>query len=503
MRNASALFALSLFAPAFSASAADRIVSSPEELRDAFANASAGDTITVAPGTYRITDTLWTRNDGEPGRPITVKADRLGDVRLDFESREAIVINNTYWVLADLWINGACANPNNCETAVGVKPSAHGFVLHHSRVSDWYQHIKGSRTAETEVEDVTISGCELYNAVPRRAQVIDVVGGKRWRIIGNYVHDFGGGTNGEFGIFLKGATSDGIIEQNLVLCAKDRPLAGTSVGISLGQGGSDPQYCPNQDCSCEDRNGIVRNNIVAHCTDTGLHALRACGGRFYNNTVYDTLGGLQIQEDSPLAPVEIRNNMMSQRIFGGSNYVASDNLVEVPDVVFQSVYAEPDQENFGDGADLSAVLDRAAILSEVTSDYCGRTREGSFDFGAIEFPAACVTWPWSADRLPPGTGNPGTGNPPGNPGTGNPGTGNPGTSPDPGADLDGGGPPEELVGSCSCDASNRSRSPLALIALAIALGVLLRRREVVARTGWPRTLGGADVYLAVRARVRR
>jgi MYXO-CTERM domain-containing protein len=379
--------------------AADRVVRSATEIREAFSDAAPGDTITIAPGTYSFDRSMWTGADGEPGRPITIKADATGEVRLDFSSQEAIVINHPHWVLDRLWINAACEPLSNCSAGLGVKPPAHNFLIVQSRLTNWYQHIKGSRESGAEVEDAAIVGCELYNTIARSSQPIDIVGGKRWRIIGNYVHDFGFSQNGNYGIFLKGATSDGVIEQNLVLCAKDLPPRGATLGISLGQGGTAQDACPNGSCACEDTNSVVRNNIVAHCSDAGLHALRACGGKFFNNTVYDTFGGLQIQIDSPNAPVEIRNNLMGKKIFGGTNYVESNNLLEVEDSVFQQIYAEPGSGNFGDGADVAAAQDRGMVLSDVTSDYCGSLRQGSFDFGAIEFPASCLTWPWTPARV--------------------------------------------------------------------------------------------------------
>lgn len=399
MFRSGGLFAFAIFlCTANAARAADRNVSSAQQLRDAIENAVAGDAILVAPGVYRFDASIWTHHDGAPGRPITVRAEKLGEVRFDFHSGEGLVINNAHWTLDRLWINAACDNPQNCETGIGVKPPAHHFLLLHSRTTDWYQHVKSSRETDLEVEDAAIVGNELYNTGTRYSQVIDIVGGKRWRIIGNYVHDWNGSGNGAFGIFLKGGTSDGVIEQNLVICEKDRPSTGAMVGISLGQGGTGGQWCANG-CACEDTNGIVRNNIVAHCSDAGLHALKSCGGKFYNNTVYDTLGGLQIQEDSNMAPVEIRNNVIGGRVFGGTNYVASNNLLEVDDALFAEIYANPAQGNFADGDNVARARDLGVVLPEVTADYCGTLRQGTFDFGAIEFPAGCSTWPWDAERM--------------------------------------------------------------------------------------------------------
>lgn len=480
MRTGVALaFCLATWAHAPLARAADVPVSTAEALRAAFERAAPGDTIRIAPGTYTLDDTLWTRAGGEEGRPITVTADRLGDVRLDLRAQEGIVVEHPYWVLERLWIHAACEPLDACEAGIGVKPGAHHFMLRGSRTTNWYQHVKGSRTRDAEVEDASIIACELYNDVARSAQVIDIVGGKRWRIIGNYVHDFGASQVGDFGIFLKGATSDGLIERNLVLCAKDRPPAGASVGISLGQGGTGSEYCPNNSCACEDTGSVVTNNIVAHCTDTGLHARRSCGGKFLHNTVYDTGAGFQIQADGAGAPVEIQNNVICKRIYGaGTNFVASNNLLEAPEPVFRAVYASPDEDNFGDGPDPTPVKDLGSARGEASTDYCGSTREAAADYGAIEFPAGCATWPWQPVGLEEGPVDPGPDPDPVSPDP---------MVPDPEA-MKPGPPGRRLTGTtggCTCldlgggaGASGGGRTlPGLAVVLAALAGVALRRAQ--------------------------
>jgi hypothetical protein len=402
-----ALF-VALFIPA-RASAAELVVSNVNDLVSAFGAAVAGDVIRIMPGTYRLNAALWTGNDGTPTNPILVTTDRVGDARLDFVNIEGVVINNPDWVLERIWINGACASAPDCESGLGVKPRASRFVLRESRITNWTQHVKGSRTPTQEVEDCVIMNSEFYDTslrVPSGTTPIDIVGGKRWHIFGNYIHDYGGDDNGDYGIFLKGATSDGIVEQNLVICEKDFAGGGATVGISVGGGGTGAEFCPNNDCSCEDRNSIVRNNIVLHCNDTGLHSRRGCGSKFYNNIVFDTVLGLQIQVNGPDEPIQIRNNVMTAGIEGQNNYVAANNMINVPREVFTAAYADPDNANFMDGTDTTMLRDLGEDLPEVTADYCGRTRSG-YDFGAIEFPAACSTWPWtgaSTMMFPPSDG---------------------------------------------------------------------------------------------------
>lgn len=385
---------LSLLA-ATPAAAAEITVSTAPQLVSAFANAGPGDVIRLMPGTYALSAALWTRRDGTAAQPILVTTAQIGDAKLEFNSVEAVVINNAYWIVERLWINGACAVAANCEAGVGVKPAATGFILRESRLSNWIQHVKAARTPTEEVSDVTLLGNEIYNDALRSnaGTAIDIVGGRRWHVVGNYIHDYGGDANGDYGIFLKGATSDGIVERNLVICAHDRAGGGATLGLSAGGGGTGGQFCPGGDCACEDTNSIFRNNIVLHCTDSGLHSRRACGSKFYNNIVYDTGAGFQVQVNSAGAPVEIRNNIMSGHVIGGNNFVQSNNRFDVAAADFRRTYRDPDAADFANGSDTSLVAG-GATLPEVVDDYCGRARS-AHDFGAIETPAACATWPWT------------------------------------------------------------------------------------------------------------
>ena len=387
------------------ASAADLMVSNASQIRSAFGSASSGDRIIIAPGEYSFSASIWTGNAG----PVTVTTTEVGAAKLNFDSVEGLVFNHPDWTLEKVWVNGVCAG-ENCEAGVGVKAGATRFRLQSARVSNWTQHVKAARDPNNEVEDAQILSSEFYNDAlrPNGATPLDLVGGKRWRIIGNYVHDYGGDPNGDYGIFLKGGTSNGVIERNLVICAQDNAPGGATVGISFGGGGTGYSFCPNQNCDCEDYDSIARNNIVLHCTDAGLHTKRACGSKFYNNTVYDVGAGVQIQINGAGAPVQIRNNVLSAGISGPGNlYTEANNLIRAPATVFRSAYANPDEADFSSGPDTSALQNLGADLAEVTDDYCGTPRN-AIDLGAVEFPSACRTWPWTGE-LGPTTGGPDAG----------------------------------------------------------------------------------------------
>ena len=373
-----------------------------QEIHDAIQSAQAGTVIHVKKGKYKFTSAIWTAAAGAAGSPITLTADAVGDVELDFDSEEGLVIDHPYWIVEHVWINGVC--PGACgggSAGLHIKATADHLIARGSRFSNFGEIIKSDRTPTSEVSDASILGNELYNDSPELTDggtAIDLVGGKRWIVAGNYVHDYA--RDGvHYGIFLKGGTSDGVVERNLVIGAKVLPPgAGAAVGISFGGGGTGPQYCAtdNMDasyCTCEDFRGIARNNIIVNTSDAGLHTKRACGSKFENNTVFGAGIGLQIQIEGPMAPVELHNSILNGSTSG--KLLASDNLLGVSPADFKKIYADPDALDFSQGSDPSAALHKGPSLPDVTDDYFGAPRGVMNTWGAVELPAAGNVWPWS------------------------------------------------------------------------------------------------------------
>ena len=429
-------------------------VSDVPSLEAAFASARPGQTIVLSAGTYRLNGALRTGTDGAPDAPITVTAAQLGDAVILVDNVEGIVIEHADWVVQRVHVDGVCPG-EDCDAGVHIKFQAHRFVLRDSRVSNFTQHIKGSRTPDDEAEDVQLLGNELYNDAlrPNGSSPIDIVGGLRWRIAHNYIHDYGGDPNGDYGIFVKGGGADAIIERNLVVCAWDQPAGGATVGISFGGGGTGDQFCPDQDCSCEHHRGVARNNIVAHCTDAGLHTKRACGSAFVHNTVYDTGLGLQIQIDGAGDPVRIDNNVFSHRIVGGENRSEGFNLVDQPADDFRDWYADPDGLDFANGPSAGQLV-QCDRLDTAPADYCAAERAGRSPCGAVEI-GACATWSWGGrpDDEPGPEPNADVG-----PDVADPGPDTPDTGPEPEIDS---GQPDSGDARGSIDAGDASDAPLA------------------------------------------
>jgi hypothetical protein len=305
-------------------------------------------------------------------------------------------------VVEGIWLR---CQGSQCTSARGISlwGSARRIAIRGCRTTDFLQHIKGWITSGTldAPEDITIAGNEAYNTATfnSSSNVLNLDGGARWRVVGNYVHDYGNaGIN--YGIFLKGATTESVIERNLVAGSHDRAAgSGAVVGISFGGGRMGTQWCAagNQGaggCICEDYDGIARNNIVINTSDTALHVNSACGSKFLNNIVYNAATMLQIQSFEGEGDIEVRNNVLDGGLPDHNNLVTSNNFINAN---FAGLYNNADGLDFSAGGD-AGTLATSAPLPGVVADYCGVTRSSTPSRGAIEMPAACDV----AGRLPLG-----------------------------------------------------------------------------------------------------
>lgn len=398
-------------------------VTTAAALGDAVRNANPGDVIEIAPGTYAISGPIRTGKAGTKESPITIRGTgATAEAKLDFrDTDEGLVVNQPNWIIEHVWVNGAC-DGGGCGNGAGgihVNPGGDRVVIRYSKITNWEQNIKTDRSDGAEPTDGQIIGNEISNTGAGYANGgtgIDIVGGLRWYIAGNYVHDWARGAT-RYGIFVKGGAKDAVIERNLVVGARDLPAGpGAAVGISFGGGGTGSQYCApdnrgNGGCTCETFAGIARNNIVAHTNDAALHTKRACGSVFASNTVHDSGIGLQIQIEGPTT-VLLANSVLDGRISGKAT--DDNNALSLGVAGLKKIYADPDALGFGKGSDPSAAAGKAKPRADVTTDYFGHPRTTN-DLGAIELAAAGTVWPWSESALsgvaPPGTDPPGNGNP--------------------------------------------------------------------------------------------
>ncbi|HEX9945035.1 MAG TPA: right-handed parallel beta-helix repeat-containing protein [Thermoanaerobaculia bacterium] len=398
---------------AASAGAAVVPVSTAAQLISAINNAAPGDVITLAPGIYDISQNIFCSRPGTASQPIVVRAAALGQALIRFNAVEGFKVHTPYWTFENLDIQGVCLSHSSCEHAFHVAGEGDFTRIRNNRLHDYNAQIKGNGEGNPFVfpDDVLIEGNELFNSTPRLTSnpvtPIDVVGGRRWVVRSNFIHDYakGQGDQISYAAFLKGNSRDGVFERNLVICERDY-VGGIRLGLSFGGGGSSGQsaICDGGTCIPEHQNGILRNNLIVNCPqDVGIYLNNASNTRIYNNTLYNTTG---IDVRFAASTADLRNNVLSGAIRnrdGGTSTKAA-NREGVTLAQFAAWFLNPAGANFAllDG---SQIVNLGQALALVTDDYCGKLRDSLPDLGAVEYNGAVC------DTTKPA---PGTGDGPGN-----------------------------------------------------------------------------------------
>jgi hypothetical protein len=409
--------------------AATTLVTTSAELYAAVAAAQPGDIIELAAGTYALDSTLGTPRPGTPEAPIIVRGGTLGSAILESSVVEAIHVTEAYWQFESLEMHGVCADDSTCEHAFHITGAADATHVTGCRLVDFNAQIKGNGDLvgpsgeRVWPDDVQITGNELYDTRARQTAnpvtKIDVVGGRRWAIRGNHIHDFekAQGDFVSYAAFLKGNSRDGVMANNTVVCAQAF-TGGTRIGLSLGGGGSGPDsICEDATCTPEHQNGTIHDNLIAHCSDVGIYLNEATATEIAHNTIYDTAG---VDVRFAASTATVRNNLVggAVRDRDGGTHTESNNLVGIAAGDWAAWFVAPDAVDFGlrDGA---AFRDQGVVIADLVFDYCGNDRDdGAPDLGALEYDSdlrdpmvMCSGIVAPAFDANPGTdaGNPGTG----------------------------------------------------------------------------------------------
>lgn len=388
---------LALALASATAHAAEVPVADVDALLAAIAAAQPGDTIVLAAGDYEVHQgKIACETAGTADAPIVVRAAEPGAAKLRLDSLEGFHVRAPYWRFEGLDIEGICAADSDCEHAFHITGAASNTRIVGNRLHGFNAMIKGNgepigpNMAYEHPDDVVVEYNEFFNEAPRDTSnpvtPIDVVGGQRWILRGNFIHDHakGGGDNVSYAAFLKGHAKDGVIERNLVVCELLHS-GQVRLGLSLGGGGSGPDMiCEDGACKPEHERGVVRNNLILNCSDVGIYVNAGADSKILNNTLYNTAGiDMRFAETTGV----VHNNLLMGKIRDRDGAVTDkqNNVVEATLEQFAAWFADPAAQDFTlvDGA---AFVDLGLALPEVTDDYCGNDRnDGAPDIGAIEY----------------------------------------------------------------------------------------------------------------------
>jgi hypothetical protein len=373
-----------------------RFASTADEVRAAIVAARAGDLITLLPGSYRFDRSLPARAEGTQQAPIIVKAERPGSVDIEFSSVEGFAVTGPYWRFENLSIRGACKDDDDCEHAFHVSGSAHHFAAVNNTVRDFNAQFKINGAGGRFPDNGLIDHNTLVDSAPRQTAKpvtpIDLVAASGWTIRANLIADFvkAQGDRVSYGAFAKGAGAATTFEDNVVLCERRlQGQPGQRVGLSLGGGGTGQRYCRDQRCVTEQEHGIIRDNLVASCSDAGIYINAAAATSIVHNTLLDT-GGIDVR--FPESGADVIGNLVDGpiRARNGARVRVVDN-VDTPIAYLYAGY-HPVRKLFSgvQALDLawSARPPRRALASQST-DMCGRRRPVWASYGAFEDFAAC------------------------------------------------------------------------------------------------------------------
>jgi parallel beta-helix repeat protein len=382
-------------APAAPACAITRPVSDEPGLRAAIALADPGDEIVLAPGTYTANASITISRAGMPAAPIRVRAVPALGALIRFDTVEGFRVSAPDWRFEDLVIEGICALDSDCEHAFHVLALADRLQLRNNRVRDFNAPVKGNGepigAGGTYVfaDDVLVEGNHFYGTRARNTSnpvtFLDIVGGRRWIVRRNVIYDFRKlqGDQISYGAFLKGNSRDGLFERNLVLCERNFS-GGVRLGLSFGGGGTGAQFCEDGSCVTEHQNGVMRNNLIANCSDVGIYLNRAQNTTLDHNTLHATTG---IDVRFATSSATLRNNVLAGAIRNrdGGMSTQSGNLANVALATLEAWFLDPGAGDFR-AQDVSMLVDQGVAGTGVTDDFCGSARgDGANDLGALEY----------------------------------------------------------------------------------------------------------------------
>lgn len=374
-----------------------RFAGNEDDVRAALADAQPGDIITLLPGTYRFGDTLAVRGAGTEDAPIILKAERPGSVTIEFDAREGFAVGQPWWRFENLSIRGVCRSDAACEHAFHVSGNGHHFAAVNNTIRDFNAHIRVNGSDGRFPDGGLVDHNTLSNGAPRRTAgtvaPIYLVAVSGWTIRGNLIADFvkAGGDRTSYGAFAKGAGAGTNFEDNAVLCEQQlQGEPGQRIGLSFGGDGTARAECRDRRCVTEQDHGIVRDNLVAACSDAGIYINSGAESRIVHNTLLDT-GGIDLRY--PESGADVIGNLVDGTIRArdGARVRALDNL-ETPIAYLYAGY-HPVRKLFADvkGLELSwrGEVPRRA-QSTPSLDMCGRPRPVWARYGAFEDFGYCV-----------------------------------------------------------------------------------------------------------------
>ncbi|WP_375743759.1 right-handed parallel beta-helix repeat-containing protein [Corallococcus interemptor] len=377
--------------------AAVKSITTVAELQTALSSAKAGDELVLEDGTYTVNANLNCAAEGTQAAPIIVRAKNRHAAVVRFNAQEGFKVSGRYWTFDGLTVEGICSTDQACEHAFHVTGHAENFVLRNSRVRDFNAQLKVNATKNgSGVWEMPHRGLiehnEIYDTHARATSTpvtkLNIDTGDDWVVRDNELHDFSKQGGISYGAFMKSGGKRGLFERNRVLCVKDQPAGDTRIGLSFGGGGTGNEFCapafdPQVPCSPEHTDGVIRNNIVANCSDVAVYLNKAANTRVLFNTFVGTTG---VDYRYAASTGEAVGNVLTGVIRNRDSATGTqgNNRSGVATSTFASWYVAPLKGDLTLKGDVSSLIGAAPRNALAPEDFCARPRPASATLGALE-----------------------------------------------------------------------------------------------------------------------
>jgi parallel beta-helix repeat protein len=177
-----------------------------------------------------------------------------------------------------------------------------------------------------------------------------------------------------------------------VICERRlRSLPGQRVGLSFGGGGTAQEYCRYGHCVAEQSDGIMRDNLIASCSDAGIYLNKSARTTLRSNTILDTVG---IDARYPETAASLSGNLVDGVIRARDGAISHDSEDMSGSLIGAFVGFHPGRRWFTDVGTLDLRWrgdpPRDASANWGGIDLCGVRREGSQVVGAFDSFARCL-----------------------------------------------------------------------------------------------------------------
>ena len=381
--------------------------SQESNLDDIVNNATAGDTILLADGTYDLNgDYLWFDTSGVTMRSASGNREAV-ILDGDYVTTEIVVIAASDVTIADLTLKRAMYHP--IHVTAGNSANTENTLIYNVHVIDpGQQAIKinpnGPRTYFPDNGTVACSHIELTDA--GRPQItaingscytggIDGHGAWGWTVRDNLIEGFWCDQGlSEHAVHFWTGSRDTLVERNEL---RDNARG---VGFGLGQNGAGRDYganlCPGAGYVGH-YDGIIRNNFIFQGRaelqssgagfECGICLEQACGAKVFHNTVASTAAPFSsIEWRFSETDAELANNLASHNLMerDGATAALAGNLENAP----LSLFVDGSGGDLHLAADATAAIDQGVSIASGMSndDFDGAPRDANPDLGADEYP---------------------------------------------------------------------------------------------------------------------